>query len=307
MRAGWINVVVAAIVMLATLPGRTQGLGLITEPMLARPAARSRHLRDDQPLGDADRRGDLPADRPRLRHRRPARHHAGADAPARRGGLGHEPARRRRLDPVPAGPGDARARPERAVRSRASPPSASPSAGTPACRWASTRCCSASSSCWRSSRSAAASAPPAGGRRGPRSRSACVVLAAPAVLFLREPRTADRRGRPRRRDGGDARRGAADAGLLDLRGRDVAVRPGVVGPRPLQPARARRARIPAGDLRDVPGRDRDHRAGRPVRLRLADAAPGRCRACWPSPWASTAPRSARCRWSRRSGSSGSSP
>jgi hypothetical protein len=35
MHAGWINVVVAAIVMLATLPGRTQGLGLITEPMLA--------------------------------------------------------------------------------------------------------------------------------------------------------------------------------------------------------------------------------------------------------------------------------
>ncbi len=32
--AGWINVVVAAIVMLATLPGRTHGLGLITEPML---------------------------------------------------------------------------------------------------------------------------------------------------------------------------------------------------------------------------------------------------------------------------------
>src|SRR3954468_1825328 len=30
----WINVVVAAVVMLATLPGRTQGLGLITEPML---------------------------------------------------------------------------------------------------------------------------------------------------------------------------------------------------------------------------------------------------------------------------------
>ena len=33
-RAGWLNVVIAAIVMLATLPGRTQGLGLITEPML---------------------------------------------------------------------------------------------------------------------------------------------------------------------------------------------------------------------------------------------------------------------------------
>lgn len=32
--AGWINVVVAAIIMVATFPGRTQGLGLITEPML---------------------------------------------------------------------------------------------------------------------------------------------------------------------------------------------------------------------------------------------------------------------------------
>ena len=32
--AGWINVAVAAVIMLATLPGRTQGLGLITEPML---------------------------------------------------------------------------------------------------------------------------------------------------------------------------------------------------------------------------------------------------------------------------------
>jgi MFS family permease len=32
--AGWINVVVASVIMLATLPGRTQGLGLITEPML---------------------------------------------------------------------------------------------------------------------------------------------------------------------------------------------------------------------------------------------------------------------------------
>lgn len=30
----WINVVIAALVMVATLPGRTQGLGLITEPML---------------------------------------------------------------------------------------------------------------------------------------------------------------------------------------------------------------------------------------------------------------------------------
>jgi MFS family permease len=32
---GWLNVVVGAVIMLATLPGRTQGLGLITEPMLA--------------------------------------------------------------------------------------------------------------------------------------------------------------------------------------------------------------------------------------------------------------------------------
>lgn len=32
--AGWTNVVVAAVVMLSTLPGRTHGLGLITEPML---------------------------------------------------------------------------------------------------------------------------------------------------------------------------------------------------------------------------------------------------------------------------------
>jgi MFS family permease len=34
LRLGWGNVVVAAIIMLATLPGRTQGLGLITEPLL---------------------------------------------------------------------------------------------------------------------------------------------------------------------------------------------------------------------------------------------------------------------------------
>lgn len=32
---GWVNVVIAAIAMFATLPGRTQGLGLFTEPMLA--------------------------------------------------------------------------------------------------------------------------------------------------------------------------------------------------------------------------------------------------------------------------------
>jgi MFS family permease len=32
---GWVQVVVAALAMLATLPGRTQGLGLITEPLLS--------------------------------------------------------------------------------------------------------------------------------------------------------------------------------------------------------------------------------------------------------------------------------
>ena len=33
-RGAWMNVVLASLLMLATLPGRTQGLGLITEPML---------------------------------------------------------------------------------------------------------------------------------------------------------------------------------------------------------------------------------------------------------------------------------
>jgi hypothetical protein len=32
---GWVNVGVAALAMVGTLPGRTQGLGLITEPLLA--------------------------------------------------------------------------------------------------------------------------------------------------------------------------------------------------------------------------------------------------------------------------------
>src|SRR4249920_2925344 len=31
---GWVNVFVAALAMVGTLPGRTQGLGLITEPLL---------------------------------------------------------------------------------------------------------------------------------------------------------------------------------------------------------------------------------------------------------------------------------
>src|SRR3954447_17300184 len=32
---GWTNVALAALAMVATLPGRTQGLGLITEPLIA--------------------------------------------------------------------------------------------------------------------------------------------------------------------------------------------------------------------------------------------------------------------------------
>ena len=32
---GWTNLVLAALAMVATLPGRTQGLGLITEPLIA--------------------------------------------------------------------------------------------------------------------------------------------------------------------------------------------------------------------------------------------------------------------------------
>jgi nitrate/nitrite transporter NarK len=31
---GWVNLAVAALAMVGTLPGRTQGLGLITEPLL---------------------------------------------------------------------------------------------------------------------------------------------------------------------------------------------------------------------------------------------------------------------------------
>src|ERR1051325_8835596 len=31
---GWVNVAIAALAMVGTLPGRTQGLGLITEPLI---------------------------------------------------------------------------------------------------------------------------------------------------------------------------------------------------------------------------------------------------------------------------------
>src|SRR5207247_6540113 len=34
-REGWANLAIASIAMVATLPGRTQGLGLVTEPLIA--------------------------------------------------------------------------------------------------------------------------------------------------------------------------------------------------------------------------------------------------------------------------------
>ena len=54
---GWIVLLVAAAAMVGTLPGRTQGLGLITEPLLADLRHRPRRLRGAELLGDADRRG----------------------------------------------------------------------------------------------------------------------------------------------------------------------------------------------------------------------------------------------------------
>ena len=32
---GWVNLTIAALAMVGTLPGRTQGLGIVTEPLLA--------------------------------------------------------------------------------------------------------------------------------------------------------------------------------------------------------------------------------------------------------------------------------
>jgi MFS family permease len=32
---GWVNLLIAAVAMVGTLPGRTQGLGLVTEPLIA--------------------------------------------------------------------------------------------------------------------------------------------------------------------------------------------------------------------------------------------------------------------------------
>ncbi len=113
--AGWINVVLAAVVMLATLPGRTQGLGLITEPML-------RDLQIDRVtyasinlwatlLGAAI----LSADRPHLRHCRSSPHDMCHHAGAGRDGVGDERTGRRSVRPVPVCACDADVRSERAL------------------------------------------------------------------------------------------------------------------------------------------------------------------------------------------------
>ena len=61
---GWVVLFVAAAAMVGTLPGRTQGLGLVTEPLLADLQHRPRRLRAAESLGDADRRGGRHRHRP---------------------------------------------------------------------------------------------------------------------------------------------------------------------------------------------------------------------------------------------------
>ena len=71
---GWTVLIVAAAAMVGTLPGRTQGLGLITEPLLADLGTRSGHLRRAEFLGDHRRFGGSArhrtADRPLRQPRR---------------------------------------------------------------------------------------------------------------------------------------------------------------------------------------------------------------------------------------------
>ena len=72
---GWIVLLVAAAAMVGTLPGRTQGLGLITEPLLAdlgiepRPLRGAELLGHDRRVGGRDRR--RAADRSVRQPRRP--------------------------------------------------------------------------------------------------------------------------------------------------------------------------------------------------------------------------------------------
>ena len=61
---GWTVLLVAAAAMVGTLPGRTQGLGLITEPLLADLGLDRVTLRGAQLLGDdrSDRRAPSASD-----------------------------------------------------------------------------------------------------------------------------------------------------------------------------------------------------------------------------------------------------
>ena len=60
---GWVNLGVAALAMVGTLPGRTQGLGPRHRAAAARPRARPRAVRGDQPGGDARGLAVLPGHR----------------------------------------------------------------------------------------------------------------------------------------------------------------------------------------------------------------------------------------------------
>ena len=67
---GWLVAGVAALAMVGTLPGRTQGLGLVTEPLLADLGLDRDDLRHAELLGDDHRRGRRPGRRPAARSAR---------------------------------------------------------------------------------------------------------------------------------------------------------------------------------------------------------------------------------------------
>ena len=137
-----------------------------------------------------------------------------------------------------------------------------------------------------------------------------VLFAAPVVLLLRErpAPTVIRSQAKRRSDAGAVPGGGAShAGVLGVRWRDVAVRPGLVRSGTLQRSRPRGAWLRSADLRQVSGGDVDHRPGRSAGVRLAhaplvDAAPAR-----PGDVHLRGRRSRHCRCSRPCRSSGSSP
>ena len=261
--AGWINVVVAAVIMLATLPGRTQGLGLITEPML-------RDLQLDRVtyaninlwatlLGAAI---CLPIgrlfDRVGLRGTTVALTLLLGVVVWTMSGLAGGA-----LDAVPAGARHAGARTERAVgrqhhrrRQVVRPPR----------RRGDGRLLGAAERVLRGGVHR-------GRDLGPRQRLAHglgQVAVSACSCSRRRSRCCCASGPRRSAEQDDCRRSAAcrcreapaHAGVLGLRRRDVAVRPGVVRARALQRSRARRTRLRPADLRQVPGGDVDHRPRR---------------------------------------------